>query len=487
MKKFCAALMVLILVLGLSACGEKQVTDAEQQVTLEENGKTVLYYGTFTGTLVKKLPEGEGTFKCSEGWTYTGNFTAGAIKGEGMISDRRIDVPDPSGDAPLTGTFSGHVTDGIPRGEGKIEFGPDFGYEGNFEDGAIKGKGTIKNYHLTSYLNGEFYDLVFSGPVTDGMPDGDGILVCESQGWTYEGPFMYGEFDMRGKMRDFPYTLTTEKGKLEGVYNGDILDLLPDGIGSFSGEEGGRAWSYEGGFTEGKFKGAGAAENLPSSLDLMNSIRAGLYTGPVKDGIPDGSGFFESTNPNDVYTYKGGFSNGAADGYGTLKSKNVTVAGNFSAGKYVPTLSQLLAVRPYAENSKDFTVTEEVEKYVAEHPDQFPLAEGKTVNESELQPYDREGFISEPGVLSDRLTAFDAYIIDSNTVSFYGHSLTLFILLDRNAEYSLFYMADWKGEVRSTGIARFTGLPVSPLTLDMPDGSKTVTAAFYGSSVEYAE
>ncbi len=487
MKKLSIILLSLLLVLGLAACGEKQVTDLEQQVTLVEGEKTVLYDGTFTGTLVKKLPEGRGTFKCSEGWTYEGNFSAGAIKGEGVMTDRRIDVPDPSGDAPLTGVFSGSVTDGIPNGEGKIEFSPDFGYEGYFTDGAIKGKGTIKNYHLTSILNGVFYDLVFSGPVTDGLPDGDGVLVCESEGWTYEGPFMSGTFDMRGKIKDFPYTLSSGSVELEGVYNGDILDLLPDGIGSFSGKTGESEWSYEGGFTEGKFKGAGEAKDLPSSLSLMDKVRPGAYTGPVKDGIPEGSGTFVSTDPADVYTFEGEITNGAADGYGTIRDEKTRISGNFTNGSFDPTVAQLLAIRPYAEFSDDFAVTEEVEKYVAEHPEQFPFAEGETVDELQLQPFDRDAFISAPGAMSDRLTGFDAYILSASTANAYGHRLTMFVVEEIGLDYDLIYLVDWDGELRDSGWARFTGLPVSPLTLKYSDGNNIVTAVFYGSAVEYQD
>ena len=74
MKKIFTLALILALTLSLSACGEKQVTDEPLSITLAEDGKTILYEGTFTGTLVKKVPEGQGTFKSSEGWTYEGNF-----------------------------------------------------------------------------------------------------------------------------------------------------------------------------------------------------------------------------------------------------------------------------------------------------------------------------------------------------------------------------------------------------------------------------
>ncbi|MBQ4234220.1 MAG: hypothetical protein II700_04890, partial [Firmicutes bacterium] len=92
MKKIFTLALILALTLCLSACGEKQVTDEPLSITLAEDGKTILYEGTFTGTLVKKVPEGQGTFKSSEGWTYEGNFTAGAIAGAGSFENKAMSV-----------------------------------------------------------------------------------------------------------------------------------------------------------------------------------------------------------------------------------------------------------------------------------------------------------------------------------------------------------------------------------------------------------
>ncbi|MBQ3579170.1 MAG: hypothetical protein II974_10970, partial [Firmicutes bacterium] len=52
-------LILIALLLCLSACGEKEVTDEPVTVSFTNRGEPVSADGTFTGTLVRKVPEGE--------------------------------------------------------------------------------------------------------------------------------------------------------------------------------------------------------------------------------------------------------------------------------------------------------------------------------------------------------------------------------------------------------------------------------------------
>lgn len=61
------------------------------------------------------------------------------------------------------------------------------------------------------------------------------------------------------------------------------------------------------------------------TLDLTLGTRKGLYTGPLVDGLPHGTGTFESQNDEGVaWRYEGSFVNGQFQGNGTLAFVNGT-------------------------------------------------------------------------------------------------------------------------------------------------------------------
>ena len=197
MKKWIAALITISLILGLCACGgPKEVTN--MQYTAQIAGST--YEGKYTGTILNKVPEGEGKFRFSDDdveITYTGNWEDGYLVGTGDLQFDGFTLIYQ--DETYVGTYSGEAVKGFPDGEGiftadvKDGF---FEYEGTWKKGEFRGAGTLKssNYVVT-WIDGESNDGRFSGEVVDGLPSGSGVFLSQNskgEKWTYTGEWKNG-------------------------------------------------------------------------------------------------------------------------------------------------------------------------------------------------------------------------------------------------------------------------------------------------------
>lgn len=144
MKKLVSFAAILTLTISLAACGgPREVTDMAYSIEYREEALS----GTYTGTTVENIPEGEGTFTCTdEGVTfvYTGTWEAGAMVGEGQLeySAYAMTVDE---DTEYVGQYNGTVVDGLPSGEGTYESVDEdevaFVYEGEWADGLFNGQG----------------------------------------------------------------------------------------------------------------------------------------------------------------------------------------------------------------------------------------------------------------------------------------------------------------------------------------------------------
>ncbi len=191
MKKLLLILASIGLAVLLTGCslipgifGNKSEAVKNQEITLDLSfGEKT---GTYTGDLVKGLPQGTGVFTVSDedevAWTYDGEWEQGHFKGSG---------------------------------ETVWEDG--FAQEGNYENDLLNGPGT-------EYLND---NLLYEGNYTDNRYDGQGTL------YNYYGEVIYkGDFDMgyynetlvqrkarldpfKGQTAELPYTEIVDNAKNE--------------------------------------------------------------------------------------------------------------------------------------------------------------------------------------------------------------------------------------------------------------------------------
>jgi hypothetical protein len=153
-------LIGLALSLGLAA-------QAQEVVTKQYDDGSV-----YEGTFKNGRQDGTGTYTLPNGYSYTGAWVDGEIKGQGVAR------------YPNGSVYEGLFDQGKPVGKGKITF-PDGGtYEGDWTAGAMTGQG------VATYANGS----VYTGAFVDGKHDGKGLMT-EAGGTKYEGGERHPDHD----------------------------------------------------------------------------------------------------------------------------------------------------------------------------------------------------------------------------------------------------------------------------------------------------
>lgn len=124
--------------------------------------------GKYTGSIMNKLPSGNGTFTATGGdysFTYTGEWEDGSIAGAGTLDYDKYVV---------------HFTDGVNR-EGK--------YSGETLDGIASGSGTF------TATNDEGYQYTYTGEWLNGLYNGYGVVKFDDpEMFVQDGNFVDGEF-----------------------------------------------------------------------------------------------------------------------------------------------------------------------------------------------------------------------------------------------------------------------------------------------------
>ena len=204
-----------------------------------------------------------------------------------------------SGDATIRladGVYTGETSDGLPHGEGAIEYDSGDGYEGSFVAGRREG------YGVYTFANGDRYEGSFAADEING----------EGSFYFADGDIITGEFE--NGLPNGACVCTYADGK---VYAGTMKDGLYDGYGTATYPNGDR---YEGSFAAGQRNGEGT----------YTYAGGAVYTGAWKDGAMEGEGVFTS----EAGTYTGSFKAGMFDGYGVYVFANGDrYEGDFVAGK----------------------------------------------------------------------------------------------------------------------------------------------------------
>lgn len=121
MKKLTKILPLLLIILLLAACGEekpKEVKDMKHSISVNET----TIGGTYSGTVLNELPEGEGTFISSEAgvYEYIGGWTDGEMTGNGKLTANPFSITLNTGDK-RNGEYSGDIVGGVPEGKGTFK------------------------------------------------------------------------------------------------------------------------------------------------------------------------------------------------------------------------------------------------------------------------------------------------------------------------------------------------------------------------------
>lgn len=264
MKKRFLLFSALLSLLLLTGC-TKQLTD--KPLTLSFPGETAV----FTGTLSKGTYTGT---VLGDGWQFEGTLTAECLlTGEGENVPCRAALFGSVED----GTYTGSLVSGMPDGEGVFTLASGASFTGEFSGGTAV-RGEAADLPWTLLHGGSRFSGTYTGPLESAGPEGEGLFGGENaagQQFTWHGGWSGGETAGPGVLTDEHCIVSVEGRETAGSYAGDGCDGLPDGEGVFTGEsETGVPFTYTGEWSAGLMDGKGTlsydAENLYT--------RAGTFT-----------------------------------------------------------------------------------------------------------------------------------------------------------------------------------------------------------------
>ena len=196
--------------------------------------------GRYTGPVTHGLPEGTGSFSADSGVEFTGIFTAGGMLG-GEIWDLPMTLLWDGGE--YSGIYSGTIYQGKPSETGSFSgsnaAGQHLFWEGGWHDGAPSGEGTLQADKLVTRVEGVSLAGTYSGEGRDGAPAGEGTFCganAEGISFTYEGQWENGLMDGRGTLRYDSDIYYTRLGTFtEGSYAPTWLDCF-ETLGTYEPE-----------------------------------------------------------------------------------------------------------------------------------------------------------------------------------------------------------------------------------------------------------
>jgi hypothetical protein len=184
-----------------SAAGEPTQEQANNLITVSRASIQDKYgdAGIYTGTILVRegLPHGQGTMNYESGRIYDGEWVSGHWNGKGNLLN-------PNGD-----TYKGEFVFDARHGQGLYKWDNGDIYQGSFSQDKRHGKGKF------GFHNGNTYE----GEFDDGKFEGYGRYIFE--GGYYEGEWKQGRYDGTGELM-----------YASGVkYTGEFRDSVPHGFG----------------------------------------------------------------------------------------------------------------------------------------------------------------------------------------------------------------------------------------------------------------
>ncbi len=288
-------------------------TVSDEEISVNIDGEK--YKGSYTGEVESDIPSGEGEFTADDEFTFTGTFDKGKpIDGE--LEDFPMTLYVYGQD--MEGVYDGPLAKKELTGEGTFTSG-DFIYKGSFESGVFKGSATVTNMPYTMEKFDRTLEGIYNGPVEDMKPEGEGSFAFEEA--TYTGTFKEGSFE-NGTLTDLYLSFHIGQEGFSGTYNGPVADGFLSGEGTFATE----SMTYTGTFAEDLPTGDGTVTGFIFELWFQDYAFVGTYEGPVKKFKPDGNGTFDLPKQGDnVYlTFEGTFDEGFIYN-GTLDTNHCTI------------------------------------------------------------------------------------------------------------------------------------------------------------------
>lgn len=282
------------------------------------NGKMIYANGDiYIGSWLSGNKHGEGEMTYANGDHYGGSWRTGAKDGDGKMIYANGNI------------YEGNWKMGVRNGYGTMSYANGNCYKGNWKDGNYDGNSIMK------YANGDVYEgewklenpsgrgrmayangNIYEGSWRMGVRDGNGTITytngdsfeCNySNGILVSGTLSRNNGDQyTAKWFDYKSGKGTIKYKNGDVYVGSFKDLLPDGEGKLTDEDGlGKNGKWEMGILkDGKEERKGiygiytwnVKEGKANDANIITLESGGTYKGEIKNDLPSGHGVFSNYN-----------------------------------------------------------------------------------------------------------------------------------------------------------------------------------------------
>ncbi len=248
----------------------------------------------------------------------------------------------------------------------------------------------------------------------------------------------------------------------------------------------------------------------------------GYYTGPLKDGVPDGEGIYVlyDDKEEEVLSYRGEFSEGKLNGEGVLKmtlkeedgiefkfegtfrdgavdgkgvftgkteslENPIILKGTFTGGKFTPTAGEKYDYLGKMDLFGFFDVPDNLISYIDDHPELFPAAEEGAIVDEDLQEFVYKQYTKTrkqetPGLVKQELGVMSIYETDFEDI---GETVTYLLAFDIDENYyALYYLGSV--DVYDGDIIIAYSLPVATSSFDNVGGGTTNVVVMVTSQME---
>ncbi len=437
MKKLVIIGLILAICLALCACGgPKEVQNMEYTFAYDN---TVLS-GLFTGMAERKVPVGNGKFVASGGgqiFSFEGEWIDGSPIGVGHL---------------FSDSYTIRLEDGTKLiGE----------YEGNVLNAVANGSGTF------TATNSDGKSYIYTGEWTEGMPSGAGHLTTNT------------------------YAMSLDDGtELVGEYKGDTLNGIPGGNGTFvATTSNNESYKYTGEWIDGKPGGKGHLKTDIYTVYFKDGvIRTGKYEGDLLDGLASGHGTFSAINSaGEAYTYTGEWKNGLYNGQGETHFERdyYSYIGTYIDGDFAPTPADFfVSIGTYPEKEHD--VNEKAFSFMTTHSQAFIENSYKGMEDLIDKEYTYKAFAKNHSNSGDKLiqvpylNVLQIFEYDD----WWGYDYTFILAYDGQYNYYYIRMLGTADKIYEGSRIKLTALPLDYMTYPNVGGGTTWAIACAAIAVE---
>ena len=241
----------------------------------------------------------------------------------------------------------------------------------------------------------------------------------------------------------------------------------------------------------------------------------GLYTGELKDGLPNGEGAFMRDTDAGSLTYKGFFSNGkitgdgvltlktvdegklkyegrfvdgALEGYGvttlTFDGETLSRRGTYTNGVYTPSKGETFDYLGQMNLYGIFTLPNNVITYIDSHSELFPAENESTVESAGIQEFEYRQFTKTRKQETIGLVKLELYAAQVYEDEFedLDYPVTYLLAIDKNENlYTLYYIGSediYDGDEFTAYV-----IPISTASFDNLGGGTTNVIVLAGSYI----